>query len=313
MRDETRDIIVEAYQRLGTYEKVKAETGFCSASIWKALKDTGLGPGIGGNQSSLMKATDEQILAAIDEGLTRQEIADRYGMHVENLAKRMHSLCVHANYAKSKKIERANEWHWSSGTADMVERYQNGRFELVEFKHDKMRIRCKTCGAVIERVRSTIRRNNIACDGCKAAKEQQEAREKLLRVLSAVAESKIPKTCAVCGEVFYSQYKTKKYCSSKCRNRARRSGNHRSRAKKYGCRYESGITLVKVYERDHGICQICGKPVDWNDKSWRDDFGALYPTIDHITAFANGGGHTWDNVQLAHAVCNSYKRDLITV
>lgn len=36
----------------------------------------------------------------------------------------------------------------------------------------------------------------------------------------------------------------------------------------------------------------------------------MYPTIDHIVAMANGGGHTWDNVQLAHAICNSYKRDL---
>jgi hypothetical protein len=25
---------------------------------------------------------------------------------------------------------------------------------------------------------------------------------------------------------------------------------------------------------------------------------------------ANGGTHTWDNVQCAHAICNSYKRDL---
>lgn len=54
------------------------------------------------------------------------------------------------------------------------------------------------------------------------------------------------------------------------------------------------------------------KQCDWNDRSWNGVFGALYPTVDHITALANGGGHTWDNVQLAHAICNSYKRDLIT-
>lgn len=77
-------------------------------------------------------------------------------------------------------------------------------------------------------------------------------------------------------------------------------------------KYERGITLIKVYERDHGICQICGKPTDWNDNSWGYG-GPNHPTIDHIVALANGGLHSWDNVQLAHGMCNSIKRDLITV
>ena len=42
------------------------------------------------------KITDEQLSQAIDEGLTRQEIADKYGMHVESIARRMQRLGKYA-------------------------------------------------------------------------------------------------------------------------------------------------------------------------------------------------------------------------
>ena len=84
----------------------------------------------------------------------------------------------------------------------------------------------------------------------------------------------------------------------------------RHRVKKYNGRIvDTDITLKKVFMRDNGICQICGKPCDWNDRRW-GSIGPLYPTRDHIIALANGGEHSWDNIQLAHAICNSVKRDL---
>jgi 5-methylcytosine-specific restriction endonuclease McrA len=77
----------------------------------------------------------------------------------------------------------------------------------------------------------------------------------------------------------------------------------------YLAHYDPSITLKKLYERDGGICQICGKPCDWNDMEWGHS-GPTYPSLDHIVPRANGGEHTWDNVQLAHCMCNSKKRDL---
>jgi 5-methylcytosine-specific restriction endonuclease McrA len=56
------------------------------------------------------------------------------------------------------------------------------------------------------------------------------------------------------------------------------------------------ITLELLYERDEGICQICEEPCPQEHAS-----------IDHITAVSKGGSHTWDNVQLAHRLCNSIK------
>ena len=37
----------------------------------------------------------------------------------------------------------------------------------------------------------------------------------------------------------------------------------------------------------------------------------LYPTMDHIIPISKGGGHTWENVQVAHRVCNLNKSNKI--
>ena len=37
--------------------------------------------------------------------------------------------------------------------------------------------------------------------------------------------------------------------------------------------------------------------------------GNDYPSIDHIIPISKGGQHTWDNVQLAHMICNSIKNN----
>lgn len=67
------------------------------------------------------------------------------------------------------------------------------------------------------------------------------------------------------------------------------------------------ITLKKLVERDGLKCAICGKVCDWNDHSWSKYSGPMYPSIDHIVPMAKGGPHTWENVQVAHIICNSEK------
>ena len=37
--------------------------------------------------------------------------------------------------------------------------------------------------------------------------------------------------------------------------------------------------------------------------------GANYPSIDHIIPVSRGGLHSWDNVRLAHFLCNAVKSD----
>ena len=137
--------------------------------------------------------------------------------------------------------------------------------------------------------------------------------------------------CEVCGKA----YTVREYvescglkkaqdggvCSAECRrlkkrreereSRKRRgvNDNDRHRAKKYGCAYDPSITLKKLVERDGLRCAICGGMCDWNDLTYSGHCGPTYPSKDHIIPLAKGGTHTWDNMQVAHHICNSLKGD----
>ena len=137
--------------------------------------------------------------------------------------------------------------------------------------------------------------------------------------------------CKICGASYtvrdYVESCGLKYardagvCSKECARKSKRDAehqsrkrrgvqdNHRHRARKYGCEYDSSISLKRLIDRDGLRCAICGKMCDPNDHSWSKYFGPKYPSIDHIIPMSKGGGHTWDNVQVAHIICNSEKGD----
>lgn len=74
--------------------------------------------------------------------------------------------------------------------------------------------------------------------------------------------------------------------------------------------FDKDITLEKLYNRDRGICALCGEHCNYDDYILKDKTfiaGNDYPSIDHIKPLSKGGSHTWDNVQLAHKRCNSIK------
>lgn len=61
------------------------------------------------------------------------------------------------------------------------------------------------------------------------------------------------------------------------------------------------ITVTELGQRDGWRCHICGKRVN-PDVAWPNRTAG---TIDHLVPIVAGGSHTWDNVALAHARCNS--------
>lgn len=102
----------------------------------------------------------------------------------------------------------------------------------------------------------------------------------------------------------------------RCRKKMRENGTrscvkHYTRAKRLGLPVESGISLKKLIERNGTTCAICGLPCYY----YGDCRSDLYPSIDHIIPLGNDpdkkGGHTWANVQVAHRICNSNKRDYV--
>lgn len=139
-------------------------------------------------------------------------------------------------------------------------------------------------------------------------KEVEELRAELLEKYTALIqeaeqlririEREIP--CKECGQIFWSEHGSK-FCSEGCR---KRHDNRRKDKRIYrNGRPDLSITLTKVYMRDGGICQICGKEINFDCDSNSDD----YPSIDHIVPLAKGGLHKWNNVQLACRGCNTAK------
>lgn len=312
MTQETKQHILETYLLVGTYKKTTEVCGYSVGTIQRVITEFNAGRGTGGNQDTQRKISDEQILQGISGGLTRQEIADKYGVHVENLAKRMRKLGVHAKYA-DRNNDRVSEWHYTKGSEAFVKKHCGDKFEYVGYLNKRYRIKCKICGCVLERAKSTIAYKNVRCDACeeekKREKELEKERAKLIRSFLLIKEIKTPKKCACCGKVFYSAFSDKKYCSEHCKKCG--NGSIKRRCKKYGAAFDSSVTPEKIFARDCYKCRICGRMCDMHDTSWNGFIGALYPTIDHIIPLAKGGSHTWDNVQCAHAICNSAKRDLI--
>lgn len=113
--------------------------------------------------------------------------------------------------------------------------------------------------------------------------------------------------CENCGEVYQAISPLSKYCSKKCMKKALKQRHKDPDADK-------SLTLKRLSIRDNNICRICGEPVDWNDYKVVDGIticGDRYPSKDHIYPKSKGGPTKWNNMQLAHRICNSRKRDLI--
>jgi 5-methylcytosine-specific restriction endonuclease McrA len=95
--------------------------------------------------------------------------------------------------------------------------------------------------------------------------------------------------------------KNRERARAKARERYRRQPEeYKQRAREYRAR-KRGATVERVmradvWERDRGICGICGTAAD--PTNWH---------LDHIVPLIRGGAHALGNVQVAHPACNHAK------
>jgi len=110
--------------------------------------------------------------------------------------------------------------------------------------------------------------------------------------------------CIVCGKEFIRNRDNAKTCSMRCSHAyctAIRKGRYK-KLQQEG-HYDYSVTLEAVYEKYKGVCNICGKKLNFDCGKFSND----YPSMDHIIPLVKGGYHTWDNVQLACRGCNNKK------
>ena len=128
--------------------------------------------------------------------------------------------------------------------------------------------------------------------------------------------------CYICGAVIDKYLKKCDACKEEHRvamlpyKRSQSNACRRlreTRAKANG-KIDWTVNLQDLIERDGGVCALCGEPVDANDYIMDGETfiaGNSYPSVDHIIPLSRGGCHTWNNVQLAHRVCNSRKGNAV--
>ena len=120
----------------------------------------------------------------------------------------------------------------------------------------------------------------------------------------------VDRKCEICRTIFHClDTESRKTCSSTC---SKKYNNHRlDRRLNYKNIVDRNITLTELYNRDKGICALCGGKCDFNDYEIDEKGNRIthdnYPSIDHIKPLSRGGKHQWKNVQLAHFKCNYIK------
>ena len=208
----------------------------------------------------------------------------------------------------------------------------------------KCDIRCKTCGTIKTVCSVAIRHGSARCPVCydreraeceerkkiEREAERQRREEQRQIALEIQRQETIRRkeeqkrqdrldhtavyTCETCGGMFLADDRKKnRFCGDKCRKKAHNKRKEWSRRIMLDKQMvDRDISLERLYQRDGGICYLCGNVCDWNDKKTVDGTiicGDNYPSIEHVIPLSKNGKHSWANVRLACRKCNAYKGD----
>ena len=287
----------------------------------------------------------DQIEREYLDGASSYELGEKYGVNPATISKWMRSRGIHMGKGNHQRPENRNgsgheyvysdlmrEQHQQSHREgeerfrEKLRKATDGKFEYVsDYRtpdRNKAVIRCVECGYTTSH---TIHlKGDIRCPMC-AERENQYRKHCDEQIREAAREWRlsVPRICKHCGMPFYSEYDDALYCSDKCKRNAKARRKRASRKargvstpsqrNKHKRRmrvaltpdtYDRSVTLDAVYKKYRGRCRICGC------KTVRSKgYDPRMATLDHVIALANNGTHTWDNVQLLCAECNSKKRD----
>lgn len=183
----------------------------------------------------------------------------------------------------------------------------------------QIEIKCSRCGGsnVISAI--TLRKQErvgYQCPGCLAKRREREIlqKEEIKRVqtLRRAKHVQVQMRFCSCGSFIGFNGKVCDQCKrQKAKETQRRLDRKKETKRRMRCKGgDWNISLKDLYERDQGICYLCGCRCDWRDGEWKDGafiVGPTYPSIEHVIPLSKGGTHEWNNVKLACWICNTRK------
>lgn len=266
--------------------------------------------------------TKGRVIELRQQGLGYRQIARLLGANRNSVR----DYCRKSGCEESPEEQAQKQGHREYTKGYLINGH-NGRFEYINgyTKADgRITVRCLECGYEFEYVARALTRTDptITCQRCKEreqaerGRQKQEETERRKRIRERIREQeRWSRTvfnqqsfsiCPECNALFYGRGT---YCSKRCYARHNDKKHEIARRARIG-KADNTISLIRLYRRDKGRCYLCGEPCDWSDnKTINGVFiaGNKYPSIDHVVPLAKGGAHTWENIKLAHRICNSRK------
>lgn len=192
-----------------------------------------------------------------------------------------------------------------------------------------MYLQCADCGQPFRWSAKGLRKQrSIQCDNCRAIlssikeKEHQEVvKQNRINRHDEILKKRIKakkRYCRQCGKEFYANRHQYLFCSEECRKKLWNKNHEiKRRIKIKAALVDKDITTDKLIIRDKNKCWLCGGMTNKADRivhvdGWYEA-GPTHPSIDHVIPLAEGGKHSWDNVRLAHKICNERKSNNLVI
>lgn len=329
------DEIVALYHSELSLNEICERTEKWPSQIYKVWHNAGL--------PKRLTSLQRKVAEYRQRGMCSVEIADKLGKetkHIISIANKIGYPFTEEEKQRSRDL--AQERQKLSEPERIIKNIDYLRDNHPEWEYnsgeissdDYMTLKHKVCGHIIKRSAIAVRHNSsIRCEYCLEQKrkqrdaerteraeerkriEQERIKKKMEQFWEQPFSQEVVSFCPVCNSAFVKNRRTK-YCSNECAKKILNSIHSDRRLKKIqSVVVDKDITLKQLYERDHGICWICGEECDYNDYR-RDEKGSFivggnYPSIDHIYPLSKGGKHSWENVKLAHHYCNTLKNDKV--
>ena len=327
--NDTREKVIALREQGLTLTEIADAVGHISSSwVGYVCADAGL------TGQWIKHKRNEQMREYKAQGHTCKEVAEHFGISY----KRAQKICV-GTAPQIRPHDNQNTKHTEEEKRAYVESFMGDAFSYVggyiDCEH-KVTVRCNKCGDVFERSMVSIRHRKATCKNCERIESEVKAKEKAEAEARAKAIAKAERheltkqrqakrradkeaerllktrliQCEECGKVFATTRTDRVCCSPEClRKRSNRMSSHRKDSRiKPSKRVDRDITAKKLYNRDGGVCWICGGLCDLTDYVVKDGTiicGENYPSVDHVVAICDGGEDSWENVRLAHRYCNS--------